>query len=155
MGVLVLPYDEWWLSDSVEVELSWKIPPGKTLGRTADGFADETDSDDSDDHLDDEEDFELDEDMVEVVVGVAFVDEGGGGAADDDGGAGAGSPSDPSTLKTTMLAVLPLGTVTTQKLAPSPTALLLLLTPLTPSDAGLMAQGRPLQPPPGHSILMP
>jgi len=114
---------------------------------------DETDEDESED--DDDVLFELDDDEVDVVVGVALVDEGGGGATDD-GASGAGPPSEPSTLKTTMLAVLPLGTVTTQKLAPpTPVALTGLFTPFVPSVEGWMAQGRPLHPPPGHSILMP
>lgn len=55
-----------------------------------------------------------------------------------------------------MLAVPPLGTVTTQKDAPpTPTAASGLLTTPMPSVLGLIEQGTPLQPPSGHSILMP
>jgi hypothetical protein len=61
----------------------------------------------------------------------------------------------PSFSKTTMCAVEPLGTVTTQPVAPpaptkgSPIISLTLLT------AGSILQGRPLQPPPSHSISIP
>jgi len=83
--------------------------------------------------------------VVEVVDGF-----GGGGAADETG------PVDPSVLNTTILAVFPLGTVTTQKEAPpTPMALTGLSTPPIPLLAGLMPHGIPLQPPPGQSILMP
>jgi hypothetical protein len=64
--------------------------------------------------------------------------------------------TEPSVLKTTMLAVEPLGIVTTQKLAPpAPDAWLALVTPPMPSVDGLMEHGVPLHPPPSHSILTP
>lgn len=63
-------------------------------------------------------------------------------------------PELPSVLKVTMLAVPPLGTVTTQNDAPpAPTADSLLST--SPEELGEMEQGSPLQPPSGHSILTP
>ena len=61
----------------------------------------------------------------------------------------------PSFSKTTMCAVEPLGTVTTQPVAPpAPTkgSPIISLTSLT---AGSILQGRPLQPPPSHSISIP
>lgn len=64
-------------------------------------------------------------------------------------------PLEPSTLNVTMLAVEPEGTVTTQKSAPpAPVAESALETTPTPLE-GLIEHGRPLQPPPGHSILTP
>jgi hypothetical protein len=90
--------------------------------------------------------------VVEVVGG------GGGGAAelDLDGELEGEVALDPSVWKTTMLADLPLGTVTTQKLAPpTPSALTGLLTPLISIFDGSISQGVPLQPPPGHSIRTP
>lgn len=63
-------------------------------------------------------------------------------------------PELPSVLKVTMLAVPPLGTVTTQNDAPpAPTADSLLST--LPEELGEIEQGSPLQPPLGHSILTP
>lgn len=63
-------------------------------------------------------------------------------------------PELPSVLKVTMLAVPPLGTVTTQNDAPpAPTADSLLST--LPDELGEIEQGSPLQPPSGHSILTP
>lgn len=58
---------------------------------------------------------------------------------------------------TTMLAVTPLGTVTTQKLAPpAPFASSSAVTPPMPSVDGSMEHGRPLQTAPsGHSNLTP
>lgn len=104
----------------------------------------------TEDEVDDSEDV----DVVEVVSSTLVLDVLGRDldvvVSTSDG------PSVPSMLKTTMLACLPLGTVTTQKLAsPTPVALTGLLTPPTPSVPGLMEQGKPLQPPPGHSILRP
>lgn len=65
------------------------------------------------------------------------------------------SPVEPSVLKTTMFAVEPFGTVTTQKSAPpAPEAAVALLTNPKPSELGSMAQGRPLQCP-SHSIFRP
>jgi hypothetical protein len=86
---------------------------------------------------------------TEVVDGVV-----GFGSGDLD--EGAGEPEEPSVLKTTMLAVPPLGTVTTQKAAPpTPEVATGLSSPPTPPLEGSMEQGRPLQPPDGHSILRP
>lgn len=65
------------------------------------------------------------------------------------------SPVEPSVLKTTMFAVDPFGTVTTQKSAPpAPEAEVALLTTPKPSELGSMAQGRPLQFP-SHSTFKP
>lgn len=64
-------------------------------------------------------------------------------------------PASP-TGKTTTFAFPPLGTVTTQKLAPpAPDPVWPLLTPPTPSEVGSMEQGRPVQEPVTHSILIP
>jgi hypothetical protein len=58
--------------------------------------------------------------------------------------------------KTTISAVNPEGTVTTQKLAPpAPLAWSALVTPPIPSVDGSIEHGRPLQPEPEHSILIP
>lgn len=98
------------------------------------------------------------------VEGAAVV--GGGAALEVLGGGGGGlevlslsssseppePPEPPDPSKATMCAVLPLGTVTTQKEEPpAPTAASLLWTLLP----GLISQGRPLHPPSGHSIRTP
>jgi len=85
------------------------------------------------------------------VVGVAA------GADEEAGGGGGTEPVEPSVLKTTMFAVCPLGTVTTQKSAPpAPVAARSLLTLKPSTVAGLSSQGKPLQPTPSaHSILTP
>ena len=58
--------------------------------------------------------------------------------------------------KMTTLAVVPLGIVTTQKLAPpAPADSSALVTPPTPTTEGSMEQGTPLHPGPEHSILTP
>ena len=101
---------------------------------------------------DDDEDELLAEELLDVV------EDGAGGAADEEGGGGvcATLPLEPSVLKTTMLAVSPLGTVTTQKSAPpAPVAARLLLTLKPSTVAGLISQGSPLQRPDSHSILRP
>lgn len=73
----------------------------------------------------------------------------------EDGGLEVSSPAEPSVLKTTIFAVEPLGTVTTQKSAPpAPEAAVALLTNPKPSELGSMAQGRPLQFP-SHSTFRP
>lgn len=62
----------------------------------------------------------------------------------------------PPTGKTTMSAVPPDGTVTTQKSAPpAPLASSGLVTPPMPTTEGLMEHGRPLHPDPEHSISRP
>jgi len=143
VGDVVELCEELW-PPSVDVEFSWKTPPGKTSAVVElEGFATE-------DEVDDSEDVEV----VEVVSSALLLDvlvrELDVVVSTSEG------PSVPSILKTTMLACLPLGTVTTQKLAsPTPLALTGLLTPPTPSVPGLIEQGKPLQPPPGHSILRP
>jgi hypothetical protein len=59
-------------------------------------------------------------------------------------------------LNTTILAWPPFGTVTTQKFPPpAPLAERGLFTSLILFTEGSMEQGRPLQPPPGHSTRMP
>jgi hypothetical protein len=64
-------------------------------------------------------------------------------------------PPPPDFSKTTTLAFSPLGTVTTQKVAPpAPTAVLPIIS-LTAFTAGSILHGRPLQPPPSHSISTP
>lgn len=102
--------------------------------------------------------------------GGAGEDEGGagedeGGAGEDEGGGGeelleglallGELPPEFLPSNTTKLALLPFGTVTTQKLAPP--------TPMVPPAdisftlcfEGSMAQGRPLQPPPSQTISTP
>ncbi len=65
-------------------------------------------------------------------------------------------PDPPPASKTTMLAVSPDGTVTTQKLAPpAPAAESELVTPPIPSTEGSIEQGSPLQPEPEHTTLTP
>lgn len=89
-----------------------------------------------------------------VVVGGWEVDGGGGGGgADEDCLGGSLLPPDPS--KATIWAELPLATVTTQnEEPPAPTAASLLATLPSAAD-GSIWQGRPEQPPPGHSIFTP
>lgn len=61
----------------------------------------------------------------------------------------------PDFSKTTTLAFSPLGTVTTQKVAPpAPTEVLPIIS-LTAFTAGSILHGRPLQPSPSHSISIP
>lgn len=101
-----------------------------------------------------------DEDEVELGVGVGVGVGLGVGLGVDDAAAlleelEDPESDDPSTLNVTMLAVLPDGTVTTQKSAPpAPVAESELDTTPTPLE-GSIEHGSPLQPPPGHSILMP
>lgn len=65
-------------------------------------------------------------------------------------------PEELPALKTTMLAVWPLGTVTTQKLAPpAPEAWSELVTPPTPLTVGSMEHGVPLHPEPEQTTLIP
>jgi hypothetical protein len=61
----------------------------------------------------------------------------------------------PSFSKTTMWAVSPLGTVTTQPVAPPAPVKGVPIISLTELTAGSILQGRPLQPPPSHSISIP
>lgn len=98
-------------------------------------------------------------------------DEDEGCAYGDDGGAGEDEgPGDellgglallgelaPGLLpsKTTKLALLPLGTVTTQKLAPFGLIGSAPVISFTPCFEGSMAHGRPLQPPPSQIISTP
>jgi hypothetical protein len=65
------------------------------------------------------------------------------------------SLSSPPVLKTTKLAVDPLSTVTTQKAPPPAPSLELPTIWLTLFWLGSIAQGSPLQPPLGQSILTP
>lgn len=61
----------------------------------------------------------------------------------------------PDFSKTTTLDFSPLGTVTTQKVAPpAPTEVLPIIS-LTAFTAGSILHGRPLQPSPSHSISIP
>jgi hypothetical protein len=155
---------------SPEADCSWKIPPTKISDvvddRDADLVVEDFLTDDEDGVLeDDDDDDEVDDVEVEVeggaelVVGVlvvvgfaTLVVLGGSFDLDEE----AGAPEEPSVLKTTMLAVLPLGTVTTQKPEPStPSVATGLDTPFRPSLDGSMEHGNPLQPPSGHSILRP
>ena len=63
---------------------------------------------------------------------------------------------EPAELKTTIFAVEPEGTVTTQKLAPpAPAAAVELVTPPIPSVEGSIEQGSPLQPVPEQVTLIP
>lgn len=61
----------------------------------------------------------------------------------------------PSFSKTTMWAVSPLGTVTTQPVAPPAPVKGVPIISLTLLTAGSILQGRPLQPSPSHSISIP
>jgi hypothetical protein len=96
---------------------------------------------------------------LELVVGVG-VGDGLDAAVLDVVGLGAAEledpePLDPSTLKVMILAVEPDGTVTTQKSAPpAPVASSALVTTPTPLE-GSIEHGRPLHPPPSHSIFTP
>lgn len=93
--------------------------------------------------------------LLGVGEGVGFGDGEGFGAGALDSGAPDPS-SDAPGWKMTMLAVVPLGIVTTQKLAPpAPEAWSELVTPPTPSTDGSMEHGVPLQPGPEHTILIP
>jgi hypothetical protein len=149
---------------AVSVEFSWKIP-----GRMVGVLMIDDDTEENDETTLDDETMEL-----EAELSVEDVDEGGGVEEDGVGvgvGVGVGDgvddsdldpeleepdPVEPSVLNTTMLAEPPLGTVTTQKLAPpTPSAETGLVTPLIPSVDGSIEHGRPLHPPPGHSILTP
>ena len=104
-------------------------------------------------------------DVVDVVgvgvgVGLGVVDVEGAAeeleAFEDDPEEPEPPPLELPESKTTTFAVTPLGTVTTQKFAPpAPDAWSELVTPPMPLTAGSMAQGRPLQPEPEHSILTP
>lgn len=94
--------------------------------------------------------------LVDVGVGEEVLVVGGaelvvGTVVDSTGAELVEPPPDPSRNDTTMLALEPLGTVTTQKAAPpAPDAALLLTMPL-PSTL----QGMPLQSLLGHSISRP
>ena len=92
--------------------------------------------------------------VVEVVVGTCVVV---GAACVEVGVSSLSSESslpEPSVLKTTMLAVDPLGTVTTQKEAPpAPTSADGLS--VSPMALSPIEHGSPLQPPSGHSTLSP
>ena len=119
------------------VAFSWKMPGRTELGREA--------------VCDDEEELLVElEELLDVLAGAG---------ADDEEAAGGGCwtvPVEPSVLKMTMLAVSPLGTVTTQKSAPpAPVAARSLLTLKPSTVAGLISHGSPLQRPDAHSILMP
>ncbi len=142
-------YDVW-----PDTLTSWKIPPTKALEEV--GGAEVVEEVDVEEGvvlvLEDEEEEEEEEEEVLVGVGLLLGGVVGSGALEET----AGVPWEPSVLKTTMLAVLPLGTVTTQKAAlPTPLVATGLSRPPTPPLEGSMAQGRPLQPPSGHSILRP
>lgn len=141
------------------------------------------DGDHTEDEDEDEDDEDKDVLDVEKVVGWAEelveVDDGGGGGGgggdeededdDDDDGEDddeddeeddeeplSESPVEPSRLKATILATLPFDTVTTQKSdPPAPVADSELMTPNPELLEGLISQGNPLQPPPGHSIFSP
>lgn len=145
------------------VEFSWKIP-GSTVGyaelelELGLELEDGADHEDDDVRLEEAGAEELEATLLEL-GGAGFDDvEEGAGAADDLGGEeleGADA-LEPSVLNTTMLADLPLGTVTTQKLAPpTPSALTGLSTPFTSMVEGSILHGTPLHPPSGHSILTP
>lgn len=102
-----------------------------------------------------EEDVELGASVVEVVVGAAvlvvllLLDE----LEEDD----LDSLEEPPEMsKTTMLALAPEGTVTTQPVAPpAPVKTSGAFISLTPMVEGSIRQGRPLQPSPSHRISIP
>jgi hypothetical protein len=86
-----------------------------------------------------------------VVVGSSEVD-GGGATLDEGASSSSPPPSPPPGPKATMLAVLPLETVTTQKdEPPAPVAASEEMT-LPPWP---ISQGNPVQPPSGHSTRRP
>ena len=88
---------------------------------------------------------------VLVVVGSSAVEVGGAEVVGSAAEVVVESPPDPSKNDTTMFALAPFGTVTTQKSEPpAPEALLLLTTP-SPE----ILQGRPLHSLSGHSISRP
>ena len=104
-------------------------------------------------------------------IGGAELDDGAAGFADEDAGAAGGEGGDDEPLedsavpdelapellpsKTTKLALLPLGTVTTQKLAPPTPIVPPAEISLTLCVEGSMAHGRPLHPPPSQMISTP
>ena len=144
---------------ALEVEFSWKIP-GSTVGY--DELELELELEDGADHAEDDDRLEevrveeLDKVLLDVVGAGFEVDEDGDGAADDGLDEELGDALEPSVWNTTILADLPFGTVTTQKLAPpTPVVLTGLSTPLTSIVEGSILHGMPLHPPPGHSMLTP
>lgn len=151
---------------------SWKIPPAKVVGPAVfdvdvlcelleELLLDDEDEDDEDeeDDDDDEEDDVVDEDVVEVVDVLEDEEED----EDEDEECVDGAEEDelpvlllPSRLKTTMLALPPLGMVATQKSAPpAPDAESELVTLKSAMLSALISQGRPLQPLPLHSMRRP
>lgn len=131
-----------WLVAPAAVPFSWKIP-GSTLGVYTLVDAAEVVV-----VLDATDVVEVVDLMLVVLVEVVDVDVD---LVVDELGASAKPrfpTEEPSVLKTTMFAVWPWGTVTTQNAAPpAPFAESGLSTPPIPSVAGLIEQGRPLHPP--------
>jgi len=138
VGGCVVLCNELYGEPVLTVTFSWKIP-GNTVGKL------ELDGDDGETELEELLEAELSEYSDALVAG----DEGSSDEDDE-------LPVEPSTLNTTILAVLPFGTVTTQNWAPpTPVVETGLVNPPIPSSAGLIEHGRPLQPPPSHSTLIP
>lgn len=157
IGVLLVVDDDDDNTEEVEVEVEVKVEDGDEL--VVEVGIDEVEVDvDVDDGVDDVvvvEDVVGVEEVVLVVLVVVGVELVVGAADDVVDSTGAElveePPPDPSKNDTTMLALEPLGTVTTQKgEPPAPEASLSLTTPL-PSTL----QGMPLQSSLGHSISRP
>lgn len=110
---------------------------------------------------------EVDDDVGGVNTDVELEVEGGGRELEEVDGVGSSEveeldgaeladPVESPALKTTILAVMPFGTVATQKSAPpAPAAASELVTSFIPLTEGSIEQGRPLQPSPSHSIFSP
>ena len=144
-------FQDIWLDPPATVPFSWKIP-GSALGvyTLVDAVEEVV-------VLDATVVVEVVDLMLVVLVEVVDV---GVDLVEDELGASAKprfpTEEEPSVLKTTMFADWPEGTVTTQNAAPpAPFAESGLSNPPIPSVAGLIAQGKPLHPPWGHSILTP
>jgi len=95
-------------------------------------------------------------DVVDVVEGGAVVEVEVGVTTEDEGAPPDGELEESPALKTTRFALLPVGTVTTQKPAPpAPSADSDDVTVFIALTDGSIEHGRPLHPPPSHSILIP
>ena len=165
VGPVTLPVLVDWVEETVP--FSWKIPPANVVGPAVFVVEDlcellellllEDDEDDEDEEDEEEEDV-VNEEVVDVVddldedVEEDDVDEESVDGADDE------LPVLllPSRLKTTMLALPPLGMVATQKSAPpAPDAASALVTLKSATLEAPISQGRPLQPLPLHSMRRP
>ncbi len=151
----------------------WELEDVGVDGTLLDGEESESESDELERELVEEGLLELDID--DDGFGASGFDAPGlGSSADDGAGVGVGEgdeegellgafppppaeelPPEPLASKTTKFALLPFGTVTTQKAAPSPLIVGLPDIWLTLCLAGSTPQGRPLHPPPSQTISTP